>query len=231
MENSSFGRLISVLISPKATFESIRERPTWLVAFLVICLVGATVGFLVHQRTDYAAVTAHQMEARGQDVPAEQMEQMVAMQEKFGGILVPVVTPLFVGFFFSLVSLIYWVGGKVGGADPSFKQMFSVTTYSSAPTIVAALLQAIVIFPKKELAVEQIVNRNFLAASNLALLAPDGASGKLVAMLAGLDFFAIWATVLAFLGLKVVGRMSTAVAAVLAALIFLAGIGLRVLFA
>src|SRR5688572_32534991 len=39
MESSSFGRLIGVLVSPVKTFAAIAERPTWLVAFLVVVLV------------------------------------------------------------------------------------------------------------------------------------------------------------------------------------------------
>ena len=39
MENSSFGRLIGVLVSPGKTFRSIAERPTWGVALVVFMLV------------------------------------------------------------------------------------------------------------------------------------------------------------------------------------------------
>jgi hypothetical protein len=228
MENSSFGRLISILISPKATFESIRERPTWLVAFLVTCLVAMTVGVLAHTRTDQREVVERRMERSGQEISAEQLETAVRMQEKIGLYAIPIGTPLFVGFFVALLSLVYWVVGKMTGTEPTFKQMFSMTLYSGAPSLIAGILQAIVILPKKTLPFEQAASRNYLPASSLGILAPEDASAQLVALLSSFDFFQLWGIVLLFFGLKIVGRMSTTVAAVVAILIFLIGLGMRV---
>ncbi len=231
MENSSFGRLISVLTSPGKTFESIRERPTWLVAFLAICLVSVAVGFIAHQRTDYRELMETKMTESGNEVDEDVLDQIVSAQENIGAYLIPVTVPLFIGGFVALLALIYWFGGKLTGAEPSFKQMYSMAMYSGAPGIVAALLQAIVLFPKEVLSYTQTATRNYLPAANLGFLAPDGASTKLISLLVGLDFFVIWGTILTFIGLKVVGRMSSTVAFAMAALIFLAGLGLRVAFA
>jgi hypothetical protein len=56
MEDSSLGRLISVLISPEKTFRSIAEHPTWVVALVVLVLLGAAAGYLVFQKLDMAEV-------------------------------------------------------------------------------------------------------------------------------------------------------------------------------
>ena len=231
MENSSFGRLISVLTSPGKTFESIRERPTWLVAFVVTCVFAGGLGFLSHQRTDYRELNQHQMEASGQDVSAAQMEQMVEMQEKIGGIAIPFVTPVFLGVIMALIALIYWVGGKLGGSEPGYKQMFSMAIYAGAPTLIFMLLQMVMILPKETLPVEQIVTRNFLPASSLAIFAPDGASSKLVAFLSSLNFFSIWGLVLTFIGLKIVGKMSGTMAGILTAVVYLIALAFGLLFA
>ncbi len=62
MENSSFGRLIGVLVSPLKTFASIAERPTWLVAFLVVALAPAIPGFLAVPKVDWEEVARTQIE-------------------------------------------------------------------------------------------------------------------------------------------------------------------------
>ncbi len=231
MENSSFGRLISVLTSPTKTFESIRERPTWLVAFIVVCLVAMATGVIAHQRTDYREVTAQRMADRGQELKDEDLDRMVSMQEKIGGYAIPIAVPIFVALFTALLALVYFLGGKMTGAEPTFKQMFSLTLYAGAPSIISTILQGIVLFPKEVLSYTQTATRNYLPAANLGLLAPDDASTKLTALLVGMDAFAIWGAVLTFIGLKVVGRMSTTVAAVLTVAVFLVGLGLRVAFA
>ena len=40
MEESSFGRLVGVLVSPAKTFKAIGEKPTWVLALLVLSFVN-----------------------------------------------------------------------------------------------------------------------------------------------------------------------------------------------
>gem|GEM_PF-4868551 len=47
-------------------------------------------------------------------------------------------------------------------------------------------------------------------------------------MLVGVDFFALWSTVLLAIGYRIVARVSTALATGMAIVFFLLGLGLRV---
>ena len=231
MENSGFGRLIAVLTSPGKTFESIRERPTWVEPFIALCLVSMLVGFIAHQRTDYAKVTEIKMAESGQEMKAEDLDRVVTMQENYLGYVVLVLAPIALGIYAALLAFIYWFSCKMTGSEPSFKQMFAMTLYAGVPRIIAGILQAIVLSPQEVISYSQTITRNYLPAANLGMLAPDGASTKLVALLVGLDAFVLWGVVLTYIGLKVVGRMSSTAAAVVSGIVFLAGLGLRVAFA
>ena len=52
MEESAFGRVVSVLVSPTKTFESIRQRPTWLVALVVLIGISIVAGAMVSAKID-----------------------------------------------------------------------------------------------------------------------------------------------------------------------------------
>ncbi len=52
LEDSSFGRLIGVLVSPGKTFQSIAARPTWGVALIVLLIAATASSVLISQRMD-----------------------------------------------------------------------------------------------------------------------------------------------------------------------------------
>ena len=54
--DSSFARLIGALAAPVKTFRSIAERPTWLVAFLVVMLSPLLPGILAVPKIDWEEV-------------------------------------------------------------------------------------------------------------------------------------------------------------------------------
>ena len=226
MEDSRFGRMLSVLWSPTATFESIARRPTWVVPLLVLALVTAVFTFVVHQHTDYYELTQYSMERGGNDMSDEQLEGIVEMQEKvagFGWIAVLVIVPLFVLLF----TLLSWVGLKLLGGDLSFLQALGVQTHASMPAVLLALIGMAVIAPQGDLPAEQIANQSYVM-SNLAFLAPEGAGAALTAVLASLEFFSIWGLILAVIGYRVAARVSTGVAAVVVGILWLLGVALRV---
>ncbi len=50
---SSMGRIFGVIFSPKPTFESIVQRPTWVLPLVLIILVSALVVFVFSQRVGW----------------------------------------------------------------------------------------------------------------------------------------------------------------------------------
>src|SRR4029453_15340994 len=65
MENSGFGRLIGVLVSPGKTFQSIAERPTWALPLVVLLFLSAVIGYVTAQRTDYRDVVTQRGREKG----------------------------------------------------------------------------------------------------------------------------------------------------------------------
>jgi Yip1-like protein len=230
MENSSFGRLIGVLVSPVKTFRSIAERPTWAVAFIVLALLGAAVGFLVNARTDQREMIQKQMEKFGRQMTEEQLEEAVERAEHPSALMrsLSIVTGLLgqaVAYLFP--AFLYWVIFKLVGSEMGFKSSFSTYLHSCVPIGVAVLLTIPVILSRASVQPLDALTGGLLASSP-AFLLPEGTSAAVKAVLASFDIFNLWSVVLAVLGYRIVARVSTTAAVSAAVLLFLLGMGIRV---
>ena len=82
MESSAFGRLIGAVVSPVATFRSIAERPTWAIAFIVVCLSPLVSGLPANPKIDWEDVARANIEASGMDIPDAQAEQQIEAESE-----------------------------------------------------------------------------------------------------------------------------------------------------
>lgn len=235
MENSSFGRLIGALASPVKTFASIAERPTWLVAFLVVMLLPAISGFLVVPKIDWEEVARTQLEnspAAGQ-LSREQIDERVEMSAKISPYFV-YAAPAFLALGVLILGLVFWGIFNLAGGESTFPRSMAVITHAFMPMVVSSLIAIPVILGTERIEAEDL-QADTLVKSNLAVFAPEGAAPALLKLLSKVDVFSIWVLVLLILGFSRVTKVKTAVAAgvVLALwLVFWVGVpvGLAALF-
>lgn len=216
MENSSVGRMMSVLTAPAKTFRSIAERPTAWVAILILVIISTGISVVVTSKVDGEAMVRAQLEKSGQEMSDEQAEQAVAFGSKMkwlGPAAVLVLAPIVMLVF----SAIILVAFKVQGSEIDFKRSLSVYTYSSMPAVVKGLLTVPVALSRDEVSAEA-AQAGTLLMSNLAFLAPDDAGPAVVAALGSADVFSVWMIVLLSMGYSIVGKVSkpTATATVVA---------------
>lgn len=211
MEDSGFGRLLSVLLAPGKTFRSIAARPTWIEPMVVLVLLTGVMTMLVMQRADMEEMIRARIEQSGREVPAEAVEQQVEMMERFGwvfGLLGAVVTPVMYLAGAAVLLAIF----KLLGSDLGFPQSLSTFLYGMAPWIVASLLALPVLLSRDSLTVEEMQSGTVLM-SNLSFLAPEDAGAGLRAALSAIDVFSLWTLVLLAIGYRIVARVSTGTAA------------------
>jgi hypothetical protein len=223
MHDSSFGRLIGVLVSPGKTFRSIAERPTWAAPLVVLTLLLTGVTFLTLQRVDLMSAMREQMQANGQQVPPN--------LEKAGGFMlgcqtatVLIATPLLCLGLAGVFLLLNLFGGQL-----RYPTSLGVLAHALMPMAVSCLLVVPVVLSRSSISLEEARGGGLLP-SNLAAFAPEDAGPRLLALLSSFDFFSIWIVVLLIIGYSMAARLSkTAVAAtvlVLWALLVLAKVGL-----
>lgn len=226
MESSAFGRLIGALVSPVATFRSLAERPTWLLAMLAVCLLPVIAGVIAGPKIDWEDVVRTQIESSGQDLPSAQVDQAVAMWEKLGPVLTWVSPLLLAGalLFFSLVA---WGAFTLIGGQPGFKRSLAVMSHAMMPFAVAGLLSIPVVLSVDTIGAEQLESGGYLQSS-LASLAPEDSGPVLLALLAKLDVFTLWTVVLMAIGFRFAAEVSPRTAALTAGALWLLYIGVNV---
>lgn len=206
MENSSFGRVITVLFQPTKVFTKLAEKPTWGVALIVLLLLGGISGYIVTQKMDWNDVVTHSVEARGVQLSSQQLERATAMQKRIGPYLGVGGALLGGTIAYLLIALLFWVGLKLAGSDISYQTSFSTTLHGVMPLAVEALISIPVLLSMRR--VGWLETQRGILATNLAFLAPQGTSIPLLGLMKSVDLFAFWSLALLAIGFAITGKVS-----------------------
>lgn len=216
MEDSSFGRLIGVLVSPGKTFRSIAERPTWLVPFLVLMALSLGVGGLLMSRVDPGEMVRYQLEKFGDRLPPEQVEKAVEDAENMTParrLLQTAIGLPVAALLYAALAGVFLVIFKVLGSQMTFKQSLSTYLYGLVPIgVVSTLINLPLMLARESITPEEAMSGGVLVASP-AILASEETSAVIRSLLGSLNFFTLWTLVLLAIGYRIVARVSIAVSA------------------
>ena len=196
---SPFGRIIGVFFSPKATFEDIVRKPSWILPVLLLTLFSIGVSFAINQRINWREFMAQQIEKSPQaaSMSAEQKEQRIEGGAKFSPILtwaIGVCGPI---VFALVVALVMWGAyNLLGGANTNFGTSFAITSHAALTGLVSSLLFIVVLYLKAP----GTVDMENPVATNLAAVLPDDSAKWLVALLKSFDIFTFWTLILLAIG-------------------------------
>lgn len=234
MEESSWSRLVGVLTSPTKTFESIARRPTVLVPLVVLLALGLGVLMLALQKVDMAEMTRQQIADSGRELTAEQIDQAVAINEKFGWVFFIAAVLVFGPLAYLLIAGVMLVTLRLIGGEINYKTSLSTTLHGLMPSAAAAVLALPVVLAREEISGEELQGGSLLA-SHLGVLAGEDASKWLVSLLQSIDVFSFWGIALFAIGYAITARVSRGSAAAVVigwwAVYVAAKVGLTALFA
>jgi hypothetical protein len=196
---NSFGRIIGVLFSPKATFESIARRPSWLLPIVLLCIVAASIVGVYGHRVGWRGLIEKQMSSNSQFQqlsPAEQ-ESRIQIGLKYAPgvgyaevIIIPFLSALiFAGIFWLIFSMV--VGAKI-----SFRTSLAVASHGFVPSILGSLIGILILFLKDP----STVDLQHLVASNAGAFLSSDSPKWLVALLSSVDLFLFWEMILLAIG-------------------------------
>ena len=197
----AMGRVFGVLFSPKATFEDIVRKPSWVLPMLLLVIFATGAGIAVGQKVDWNSFIRHQSEASASfnSLPQDQQDQRVAIGAKIAPYIADC-SGIFVPIGLLIVTLILWLAFNIFvGAGLKFSVPWAIVCYASVPTILASILGLVVAFTK---APGTLNPEHFLASNLAAYLSADAPHWQLVAGTM-LDIFGIWSLVLNAIGFSV----------------------------
>jgi len=200
---SPFGRIMGVFFSPKATFEDIVRKPSWLLPVALTTILSVAVSFAINQRINWREFMSQQIEKspRAAQMSAEQKQQQIEGGAKFTppftyaiGLCGPILAVLIIG-------LVMWGAySLLGGISTNFSTAFSITSHAFLTGLVSSPLIILTLY-LKPFGTADLENP---VAANLAALLSEDAAKWLVALLKSFDLFTFWTLILLAVGFAAV---------------------------
>jgi len=194
-----FGRIIGVFFSPKATFQEVVQRPSWIVPIILMTVLGLGVGFAMNQKINWRDVASKRIEesSRASQLTPEQKEQQLAMSDKISpviayaiGLLAPILGAVIVG---GVMLLAY---NLLGGANANFNVSMAIVSHAYVVTMISSLLFILVLFLREP----GTVDLDNPVATNLGAFMPDTSAKWLLKLGSAIDIFSFWVLFLIALG-------------------------------
>jgi Yip1 domain len=196
---SPVGRVVGAFFSPKATFEDIVRKPSWVLPVVLLTLFSIAVSFAINQRINWREFMTQQIEKSPQaaNMSPEQKEQRIEGGVKFSPpftYAIGVVGPI---TFVLVVALVMWGAyNLLGGANTNFATSFGITAHAALTGLVNSLLLILVLFLKPP----GTVDLENPVATNLAAFLPDDSAKWLVKLLNSIDIISFWTLILLAIG-------------------------------
>ncbi len=232
---SPLGRVVGVLFSPKATFEDIVRKPSWLLPFVIMFVLGLLAAVSLNQRMNWREYVSQQIEKNpsAAQLSAEQKEKQIEVGTKIAPISTYISVPLVPIVGLLVVTLVMWGSyNLLGGANTDFKTSLGIVSHSFVPSYISSLLFLLVIFLKPV----GTVDLQNPVATNVAAFLPDDVPKWLDALCKNLDVFVIWYLLLIAIGFaatnpkKLKGGKSFTIAVTVMAVYLVLRVGIAFIF-
>ncbi len=205
MSDTSWRRIPGALIDPVNTFAKIAERPTWVLALVVLIAVGIGLNLVLAPKLDYGAAVRQAIEARGVSINEEQIDTQVQVMERFGWLIGLLGVVVFQPVGFALIALVFWMAFKILGSEMQYRPSLGVTVHAMLPLVIATLVTTALVFGRETVTVTEL--QDGVVKSNLSFLAGEDASATVKAALRGIDFFKLWSLGLLVIGYRAATRL------------------------
>lgn len=216
-ERSAVGRLFGIFVDPKGVFASMRARPRFLLAFLVVLAFQTIFAVLVFQSGIVRDQSIEQLTAQGKDP-----QQIEAMERFFDSPAAPIITTVSgdVAFVFGLLAsaaLLFFMGNFMLGGRLTLRHYLSVVAFSWVVSLVDHAARLALILSRGSLDVR-------LGLGNL-FGEEIGFLGRVVDL--ATDPLFLWATAVSAIGVSVYARKGFGFGAMTVLPAFLVGVLLQ----
>ena len=215
-ENASFFEdWIDIFYAPSSVFRRRENENPWK-PLLFVVIVLAVLSFFTFSAMQPIAEAEMMRSMAKQQLPPEQIERAKTIGmgiAKWGAIL-------FFPIAILVLALVVWLLGKAFGSKQTYGTALTVSSYAYAPRVIGVILvaiQGLVMDISKMTAAAQVT------ISPARFLDPATANPILVAVLARLDVFIVWETVLLAIGVYVTGKITKENAVVFGIVMWIVG--------
>jgi hypothetical protein len=193
---SVVNKIINIFASPREALESINEKPTWLVPYVIIVIFFLFMMYMtldVQMNDQMAALEARDMTEQQMEAAKSQMQGPA----RYAGFVVGPIFMLGVNALFAACVLLA-ANLMIGGQEIGFKKIFSMLMWTGLVGIIGLLITTFLAVQKGTMAGVS------MDLSILLPVVPAGESKSFMHhLLARFDLFVIWQLILWIIGLSV----------------------------
>lgn len=211
---SEASTLVNVFIEPGRTFEDLRRKPRFIMAAILMALITVAYMVALQQKVGDEGImrslqTIANKNSQFQNLPENQKQRSLGIQVTIQKV-VAYASPVSTFIFIFVGGLLYWVGMKIMGSEARYLHGVAVFTYSSLPFAAFRRIgDLIVLFLKPADEINYLTAQRGLIEANPSMFFGSANSPVLTTFLSFFDVFLIWGVVLAVIGLKKTGRISS----------------------
>jgi len=198
-------RVIGIFVCPKKTFQYLKEKPDWLIPIIIVLIISLVITAVTLPTIILPERVAKI--AENPNIPPEQLEEIQQrMQSPFTIILGLVALIIFYPLLLLIITGAIYGTCTLFEGESTFKQVFSVCSYSSLIGVLAQIIKTPIMFVKQSVNVQ----------TSLALLLPgESLESFWYRLLAHFDLFTLWEIGLTIIGLSIVSKFSKGKSAML----------------
>lgn len=229
---SSVGRLTGVIFDPKATFEDIAAKPSWILPIVILVVLVVAIVAIFGQRVGWRSFMEKQFAKSPStaNLSADEREQRLNTALKIAPIIGYVQAVVVVPIAALIVAAVLMgVFNLVAGARATFVQSLAVVSYSWVPGIIGGAIGIILLFIKAP----DTIDLEHLVASNLGAFVSGDSPRWLMSLATSLDIFTFWQIALTGIGFSAVSpkKVSIGKGIAIVAIVWLLYIGAKVAWA
>lgn len=204
VEMSLMGTLTGIFFEPGRVFESLRTRPRFLIAGIILMVLTVAVTAVLFLRVDMKSFMREKIDNSSRS--GQQTEEQKEMGAKLTTVAFAVGIPLSVPFLVAAGAALYLLGVMAFGGTISYSRALAVWVYSSLPpAVLGSLVAVLVLFLK---AADTIDPEHMLITNPGAFMGKDS-SKVITAVLSQFDVLKFYGLFLAAIGLRKVAKISS----------------------
>lgn len=217
----AIANIFNIFTTPTDVFLNLKQRPTWVPAFVFIAAVSMTVALATFPLTSHIthAAFAQQLDKAGLDRAEEISERL-----KWAGIALMQVMLLLRWLMFS--AFLYFIAILMD-AEVSFKTVYALTVHSEMIIMLMAVLNILLLYAKGTDRIVQMADLQAIVGLDY-FLKNRAANPALFAFLNSINIFNIWYIATLGIGMSVVASLNRIKSTVLVAFVFFLGVGFQV---
>jgi hypothetical protein len=217
--------IVATFVAPSRGLSAAVARRRSLSALLLATLAALAFAAAAVSRVDYERAAAVRLEAvtepgeKAAELTPHEREKALATARKLGQVAGWAGAALGPALAATAAAAFLWLGFRLAGTRPAFRDTFAGTTHGLLPVSLAKALSIPAAVARAPIPAEEV---GLLLPSSAAALLPPGAPAALGGVLGALDLFALWSVALVAIAMARASGASRRRAAVVTAILYAA---------